>query len=117
MRNVSIAAVCISMFAAGWLTRDQPNETQASTKPTPIVSVSIPEIDIPAITADEPSSEPVVETQFVTTSGSVCTSGTCAVNAGTVRRWTPIRNVASRWQSRGRWYPGKNLGRLFGRRR
>lgn len=116
MRNVSIAAICLSMFAAGWLTRDQPSKTQAATKAEPIVSVNIPEIDIPAITA-EPSSE--IETQYVTTSGN-CADGSCSIvqSASRGQRWTPIRNVSSRWQSRrssGNRFP--ILSRLFGRRR
>jgi len=145
MRNASIAVIIASLFAAGFIVQDKDKETHAAPQPEyssvddsagaamerilerlEVIEqrLSEPSRFQPAST-DQGTFYPLDEsydTQFVSHEVSDVSAGDCgAASAYSGRRWTPIRNVASRWQSRrsssGRWYPGKNLGRLFGRRR
>lgn len=111
MRNLSIATVICSLFAAGFLAQDK-DETQAAMKVAPTLVSHVPYV-----------STDVQTTQLAVLRSDVCTDGSCGTPSGasySSQRWTPVRNVASRMSSRrssGRWFLGKNLGRLFGRRR
>lgn len=101
MRNFAILAVCASLFGAHFLSQDNATETQAAT-PTFFVEHGVSP----------------VETQLVSSqSDAVCVEGSCGVVSGTqVRRGVFGRRVVTSYKSSGRWYPGKNIVRLFRRR-
>lgn len=141
MRNAAIATIIASFFVAGAIYQDKQKETQAA--PQTFAGDSAHDAALERIVkqlesleermselqgaqqASQP--EPTEQgtfvpieptTEFVNLQSDVCTAGNCGtVSAYSGRRWTPIRNVSSRWQSRrssGNRFP--ILRRVFGRR-